>query len=455
MLNDALRQVCVIGAAGKMGSGIALLLLQEMARLEAELTSSIGTSGNKLWLIDMNQDGLDALKPYLREQLRRYAERNINLLRRYFATNFDLVSNEDIINYFVCNAMDIAHFDTDVMKVRLAYLIFEAILEDIPTKVKLFQMLKEITPKERIFLTNTSSIPIHILNSKANLGNRIVGFHFYNPPAVQKLVELILPDKVDTGLKNMSEELAKRLNKTVVRSKDVAGFIGNGHFIREILFACEKVHELSRTYSLYESIYMINKITQDFMIRPMGIFQLLDYVGIDVCLNIFSIMSAYLPSELFQEGLIDSMIEVGLFGGQYPDGSQKNGFFEYEGSKRIGVYSPMDKGYISLSEGKWAAACDKYLGSYPDGHASWKHMQRERNKEIKIKDYFTHLFHTDTPGTDLAIEFLVQSRTIARNLVTSGVAEKMDDVTKVLKEGFFHLYGPDEAWLPAEIGQRR
>lgn len=454
MLNDALKQVCVIGAAGKMGSGIALLLLQEMARLEAELTSAIGASGNRLWLIDMNQDGLDALKPYLREQLQRYAERSINLLRRYFATNFALVSNEEIIDYFVCNAMDIAHFDTDMMKVRHAHLIFEAILEDVPTKIKLFNTLQEITPKDRLFLTNTSSVPIHILNSKAGLENRIIGFHFYNPPAIQKLVELILPEKIDKSLRNMAEELIKRLNKTAVQSKDIAGFIGNGHFIREILFACQKVHELSRSYSLFESIYMVNKVTQDFMIRPMGIFQLIDYVGIDVCQNIFSIMSTYLPEELFQEGLIDSMMELGIRGGQNADGSQKNGFFEYEGSHRIGIYAPLKKEYIPFTEGDWVAQCDKYLGPYPEGHASWKHLQKERNKDQKIKEYFSHLIHSHSPGAELAVEFLAQSRTIAQTLVKTGVAASIDDVNKVLKEGFFHLYGPDEAWLPAEIGQR-
>lgn len=452
MLNDALKQVCVIGAAGKMGSGIALLLLQEMARLEAELTSAIGASGYRLWLIDMNQDGLDALKPYLRDQLRRYAERNINLLRNYFVTNSSLVSNEDIIDYFVIGAMDIAHFETDLMKARNARVIFEAILEDIPTKIKMFQTLKEITPKERLFLTNTSSIPIHVLNSKGKLGNRLIGFHFYNPPAIQKLVELILPEGVDPSIKLFAEELIKRLNKSGVASKDVAGFIGNGHFIREILFACKCVHELSRTYALHEAIYMVNKVTQDFLIRPMGIFQLIDYVGIDVCQNIFSIMSAYLPDELFQEGLIDSMLEAGIRGGQNADGSQKNGFFEYQGSERVGIYALSKKGYVSLKE--VASNCDSYLGPYPEGHASWKHFQRERNKEEKIKSYFNHLFHTHTPGAELAVEFLAQSRLIAQNLVSSGVASKAEEVTKVLKEGFFHLYGPTESWLPAEIGQR-
>ncbi len=445
MLNEMLKQVCVIGAAGKMGSGIATLLLQEMARLEAELTGAIGSGQYRLILIDANGTGLDALKPYLRNQLRKYAERTINALRSYFSANPALISNGEIIDYFVTQALDLVHMETEITKASPAKLIFEAIVEDVDIKSQVFQSLARLTTKDALFLTNTSSIPIHVLDEKGHLQQRLIGFHFYNPPAVQKLVELILPAYIEDPFKHLALELASRLQKIVVQSKDIAGFIGNGHFIRELLYACEKVHELSRIHSLPQSICMINKVTQDFLIRPMGIFQLIDYVGIDICQNICHIMSTYLPGELFQEVMIDKMVDAEILGGQYPDGSQKDGFFQYEGAERKAIYSLIERKYVPLTG--WAAGCDKELGPFPKGHASWKHMQRDPKSEEALKHYFAHLNQETTLGAELAQAFLLKSREIAHLLVKQGVAQRIEDVDTVLKNGFFHLYGPDASWL--------
>ena len=131
-------------------------------------------------------------------------------------------------------------------------------------------------------------------------------------------------------------KLAKRLKKIVVHSKDEAGFIGNGHMMREVVFACKKVEELSRDYSLEESIYLINRVTQDWLVRPMGIFQLMDYVGLDVCQHIGHIMRTYLKDPSLKVELIDRIVKNGVLGGQNPDGTQKNGFFSYQSTRYRG-----------------------------------------------------------------------------------------------------------------------
>ncbi len=58
-------------------------------------------------------------------------------------------------------------------------------------KIKLFSQIDQNNKNNPWFFTNTSSVPIHILDDGAKLGGRVLGFHFYNPPAVQRLVELI------------------------------------------------------------------------------------------------------------------------------------------------------------------------------------------------------------------------------------------------------------------------
>lgn len=442
MLSDFFINISVIGAAGKMGSGISLLLLQEMARIEAEQT---GFAENKrvLQLIDSNWEGLVAVKSYLRDHLIKYAEKNINRLREYFALNTALISNQEMIEFFVEKGMDLIHLDLDTKKAALSDLIFEAIVEDVEIKSKVLNEIENFSDKTKFFFSNTSSIPIQILNEKGDLRNRVIGFHFYNPPAVQKLVELIEPKGIDPLLVNLANDLAKQLNKIVVRSADVAGFIGNGFFIRETIFAFEKVRLLSRTYSLKDSIYIVNKVTQDFLIRPMGIFQLIDYVGIDVCQKICAIMNLYLPNVLFQDPLLEALTQEGITGGQYPDGSQKNGFFEYNKNERSGIYDPNEQHYSPLAADQGLPPLDKVLGAYPNEHGSWKHLQKDPQKNEKLKVYLHNLLEEKTLGAELAKEFLKNDFEVAQNLVMQGVAKNLEDVSTVLKNGFFHLYGPE------------
>jgi 3-hydroxyacyl-CoA dehydrogenase len=193
MLNEVLKHVGVLGAGGKMGSGIAILLLQEMAYLEAETTEEVGNGDFRLVLIDANEAALQNFAKEMKSYLIKYAERHINALRSFFASNAALISNFDIIQYFVDGAMRRVRFDTDPQAAKNSLLIFEAIVEDVETKVDVFSRLAKNISSDALFLTNTSSIPIHLLNEKARLNNRIIGFHFYNPPLVQKLVELIIP----------------------------------------------------------------------------------------------------------------------------------------------------------------------------------------------------------------------------------------------------------------------
>lgn len=401
MLDEKLKSVAVIGAGGKMGSGIALLLLQEMARLDTIKYGSSGSGHYRMTLIDANEDALFKLKEYLKTQLRKFAEQGINRLRQWFASNKQLVSNQEMVESFVNGAMDMIEFNRSA---KHAQLVFEAIVENVKIKAEIF---KSLSNPHAYFFTNTSSIPIDVLSREGQLGNRIIGFHFYNPPAVQKLLELIPPKNVDPKLHALAIELAERLKKNTIVSKDVAGFIGNGHFMREILYSFKKAEELSRIYTLPQAVYMINKVTQEYLIRPMGMFQLIDYVGLDTCRSICDIMRAYLPDDRFK----------------FPE---------------LNYRVPADK-------------CDNILGPLPEGHRPWKLMQKEPQA---LDSYFQHLYESQTMGSQLAKEFLKNSMEISNGLVSDGVASSLDDVEIVLKQGFYHLYGPKylaERKLPCAV----
>lgn len=433
-LNQALSNVAVLGAAGKMGSGIALLLLQEISFLALKNAESY-----RLNLIDVNEKAFSHLRVYLHDQLLKFAEKNINFLRKAYVQNRNLVSNEDIIQAYLNQTLDLVYFSTELSSARHAHLIFEAIIEDEKIKAQVFKKIKESGNQEGFFLSNTSSIPIHELNHAAELKGSVIGFHFYNPPAVQRLIEIISFPQTSPNLVQLATELAQRLKKIIVYSRDVAGFIGNGHFIREVAFAGHQVTELSKNYSLQESLWMINSVTQDWLIRPMGIFQLMDYVGLDVCRHISHIMHKYLKDEYLSCNLVEEMVRRKILGGQRPNGTQKEGFFLYGKQGPIGIYSFEQDKYIPLPEN-----IEKVLGALPQGHLSWKKLQKEPHKEAVLQSYLDKLYAQQTLGAQLAQAFLNNSYKISKLLVRDQVAQTLADVETVLKHGFYHLYGPLE-----------
>jgi 3-hydroxyacyl-CoA dehydrogenase len=426
---DERRNAVVLGAAGKMGSGIALLLLQEMALRE----------GGQLILLDINTVGFGALKNYLRKHLTAFGERSINLLRERYAGDSNLIDNEEIINAFVMQGLDKVRCVSAFQECKDANLIFEAIVEDAELKADILRKVASYAHSEAYYFSNTSSIPIHLLQKKSGLKGRLIGFHFYNPPPVQQLVEIIIPDDLQLALKEKAIEIAKNLNKTVVFSKDVAGFIGNGHFIREIVEACQIVRSLEELMPRFEAVAAVNLVTQEFLLRPMGIFQLIDYVGIDVCQLIQRVMTDNLSNGPFTDSLIDEMISSGIKGGQHPDGSQKEGFFQYSKGYPIAVYNLESQKYQTLSTEK--------LGPLPTGHITWKVLTRDKARKEKLAAYFAALWQENTLGAEIAQTFLNQSRAIAHLLVDSGVAKSIDDVNTVLEKGFYHLYGVDDPFM--------
>ncbi|MFQ5584174.1 MAG: 3-hydroxyacyl-CoA dehydrogenase family protein, partial [Calditrichia bacterium] len=337
---------------------------------------------------------------------------------------------------------DILNFSSDLNSTGGSLMVFEAVIENIDLKLTLLKQLKNICPGQAFFFSNTSSIPIKLMDEGAGLNGRIIGYHFYNPPAVQKLVEIIIPGNLHPDLTEIAYELGKRLGKILIPSNDIAGFIGNGHFTRDGLHALSEVERLQSEFSFVQAIYVVNRISQDFLIRPMGIFQLIDYVGLDVFQSILSIMNPYFENENLHSELIDRMVEAGVKGGQFPDGSQKDGFLKYENYKPAGVYD-LDSGkYVLYSEGNWKAEADQKIGELPQGHLPWKTLLKDPQRTEKLAAYFKNLNAMDTMGAALARAYLKRSKEIGEQLISGGVANSVGDVNGVLMNGFFHLYGP-------------
>jgi len=433
----------VIGAAGKMGSGILLLTAIEMAD-----TSLLPENKDKHFVlnaIDVCSECLTGLMEYVRVQAKKIAEKKMVQLRNVYADRADLIENFDIVDQYVWDVLKIIRPSTRLEVAYDSNIVFEAVIENPKLKTKLLSEVKQNASDKTWFFSNTSSIPIAELNKSADLEGKLIGFHFYNPPAIQKLVELIKGDKTVEGLEEFAIQYAKKLGKIIVPSNDFAGFIGNGHFMRDALYGILETERLSKEMPYVEALYAINSISQNFLVRPMGIFQLIDYVGVDVCKYIMSVMNPYLPDEDLHSDLLDKMMEIDVKGGQKSSGAQKDGFLKYEKGKPVAIFDIETKQYINIDT--FSAKVDEKLGNLPENSLAWKQTLRMKDKADKLAIMFDAMSKKETLGANLAKKYMENSRQIGNKLVDTKVANNADDVNTVLMTGFFHAYGPINNYL--------
>lgn len=438
-LDDRLQNVAILGAAGKMGSGIGVLIAEEMAKLKLrpENKEKVYT----LTMIDIDEKALGDLRSYMNAQLTKRGEKSTVELRHFYQNRKDLIENADIIAQFVQDATSVCTYTTDLSTTKSAHVVFEAIVENEQIKIKIYKKLRKLCADTTFFLTNTSSIPISYIDRNAGLEGRLLGYHFYNPPVIQRLVEVIAAGTTVSELKKIGEDLGMRLGKRLVPANDVSGFIGNGHFIRDGLYALKKVDELKGKFRFPGAMYIMNKVTQEFLIRPMGIFQLIDYVGIDVFQCILKVMRTHLNDATLRSKLVDKMVKLKVTGGQYADGTQKDGFLKYEKNRPVGVYNIRSMDYFIIND-RWKKSIDARVGGLPEGYAPWKALLMNPKKEDALKNHFDTLKHMDTLGAELAIDFLKKSKAIGQKLVSDSVADSPELVNEVLTNGFYWLYGP-------------
>ena len=438
-----IQKVSVLGAAGKMGSGILLLTAIEMA--DQMLKPENKGKTFILNAIDTSDEGLVGLVKYVRSQVLKAAEKKIVALRKLYADKPALIENSEIIEAYVQDVMSVVRTTTRLEAAYDSTLVFEAVSENQALKEKLFHQINENNVNKPWFFTNTSSVPIGGLNTNSALEGRILGFHFYNPPAVQKLVELITVAENPAEMIEFANKYAANLRKTVVPSNDIAGFIGNGHFMRDALFGIKEAKRLLAYMPLHEAIYCIDRVTRDFLSRPMGIFQLVDYVGLDVVQFILRVMQPHMTGEKLHSILLDELVLGGVKGGQFSDGSQKDGFFKYQKGKPVAVIDKLTGSYIDIDT--FRATADSWLGAAPAEVLPWKTLVKVSDKDKVLIPAFKALQASPSKGADLAIAYALNSRETARKLVNDGVANNEKDVNTVLLTGFFHAYGPINDYL--------
>jgi 3-hydroxybutyryl-CoA dehydrogenase len=165
-----------------------------------------------------------------------------------------------------------------------AELVIEAAIENTELKLKIFEQLDKLAPKEAILATNTSSISITKIANATGRADKVIGMHFMNPVPVMKLVEVINGYATSKETTGKIVELSKQLGKVPCVVNDYPGFIANRILMPMINEAI---------YSLYEGVAGVEEIDTIMklgMAHPMGPLQLADFIGLDVCLSILNVL---------------------------------------------------------------------------------------------------------------------------------------------------------------------
>ena len=201
-----------------------------------------------------------------------------------------------------------------------ADLIIEAVTEDLDTKLEVFRTVDELARPDVVMATNTSSLPIAELSAATKRPDKVVGMHFFNPPPVMKLLEIVRALTTSSETVEFARRMGERLGKTTVLAKDRAGFIVNFLLIPYINSA---VRMLDEGFATREDIDTAIRLGLG---HPMGPLTLLDLIGLDTALNVSEVLYDEFKDPLYSAPtLLKRMVSAGYLGRK-----SGRGFYEYE-----------------------------------------------------------------------------------------------------------------------------
>jgi 3-hydroxybutyryl-CoA dehydrogenase len=200
---------------------------------------------------------------------------------------------------------------TDMTAMKDVDLVVEVVVEVMDIKKKVFKQLDEITKKDAILATNTSSMSVTEIANATSRPDKVVGMHFFNPVPLMKLVEVIRGMKTSDETIALTMELAKKLGKEPVEVKvDVPGFLANRLMIA---VAVEAIKLYEQGIASKEDVDKAAKLGLNY---PMGPFELMDLTGVDINYHVMDYFYKELPKELKWDPplTIKNMVKAGLLG---------------------------------------------------------------------------------------------------------------------------------------------
>ncbi|MGH2979602.1 MAG: 3-hydroxyacyl-CoA dehydrogenase family protein [Solirubrobacterales bacterium] len=290
-----IKKVGVVGC-GLMGHGIAQVSAQ---------------SGYDVVVREVSQEKLDAGLAKVKKQLDRAVEKG----------RMEQSAADEVLGRITPTLKyeDLADCD----------LVVEAITEDLDMKLEMWKELDSIVKGEALFATNTSSLPAITQAAATRRPEQFIGLHFFNPVQVMPLLEVVQSIMSSAGAIEAGQEWGNSLKKTVVLARDKAGFIVNRLLIPYLLDGIRAWEEG------FGTIEQIDAAMKGGANHPMGLFELLDFVGLDTSHSVGEIMfDEYREKRFAPPPTLRKLVAAGHLGRK-----TGRGFYDYSGDKPV----PMDR----------------------------------------------------------------------------------------------------------------
>ncbi len=198
-------------------------------------------------------------------------------------------------------------------------IVIEAVSENLRWKQKIFTELETIVSREAILASNTSSIPISEIAKATKYPERVVGIHFFNPPQIMKLVEVVAFNGTKDEVRLEAADFAMSLEKTVIFAKDNPGFIVN---YLQYPFRLHAIRMVQEGLASAEDIDTAAKLGLG---HPKGPLELQDMVGLDITYNACKTIFEATGDPLFEPPkLMEEMIKENRLGRK-----TGKGFYDY------------------------------------------------------------------------------------------------------------------------------
>jgi 3-hydroxybutyryl-CoA dehydrogenase len=206
--------------------------------------------------------------------------------------------------------------------IRDADLIIEAVPEEMEMKMELFTIFDKFAKPHAIFASNTSSLSISDMSDLTVSRERCIGMHFFNPVPKMKLIELVKTPLTSQKTVDVCTEVGRRMGKEVVLVQESPGFITTRV---NALIGNEAFAMLEAGIASAEDIDKALKLGLN---QPMGPFELVDLVGLDVRLNILEYLHQTLGEKYRPNRLLKEYVQEGRLG-------RKSGRGVYDYSERV------------------------------------------------------------------------------------------------------------------------
>ena len=212
-----------------------------------------------------------------------------------------------------------------------ADLVIEAVPEQMELKTEVFVDCEALVGPETVLASNTSSLSVSEMASALEVPERIVGLHFFNPPHIMDLVEVVIAEQTDERAEGFATEFVDGIGKEAVVVRDSAGFASSRLGVVTGLEAIRMVEE---------GVAGIEDVDRALRLgygHPMGPLELGDHVGLDVRLHIAEHLREELGERFRPPQLLRRKVRAGKLGKKTGEG-----FYRWDGGEKVGVSGERD-----------------------------------------------------------------------------------------------------------------